>query len=494
MRMFLVGNDAGTIRSYYMTSGKLLAELHTDGNSPIRSLAFAPKSDAVLAGTDVGTWRWPFDPKHADASLSALFGKVWYERYDEPSYEWQSSSADDAFEPKISLVPLVFGTIKATIYSMLIGLPLAILAAIYTSEFLRGRLKSIIKPIVETMASLPSVVLGFLGAVVVAPLVQGNLASVLAVFITVPISILLGAHIVQALPPSLRWRADRYRLGLTFVASMIGLSAVAPFGRFLERVMFAGSVHDWLDGQAGSAVSGWMMLLLPISILVVTLATSLYVTPWLRNAGRKWSAQTAGLAHLAKFVVASIAVVGVAFGLAWLVPGDLRSGVEIGALDISPIEGFDPRNALVVGFMMGFAVIPIMYTIAEDALSSVPSHLRAAALGAGATSWQTAWRVVVPTAMSGLFSASMVGLGRAVGETMIVLMAAGNTALLSMNVFNGFRTLSANIATELPEAVRDSTHYKTLFLAALVLFAMTFVINTIAESVRIRFRRRAFQL
>ena len=96
--------------------------------------------------------------------------------------------------------------------------------------------------------------------------------------------------------------------------------------------------------------------------------------------------------------------------------------------------------------------------------------------------------------MSGLFSAVMVGLGRAVGETMIVLMAAGNTPVLDWNIFNGFRTLSANIAVELPEAVRGGTHYRTLFLAALVLFAMTFVLNTAAEVVRQRFRKRAAQL
>jgi phosphate transport system permease protein len=149
---------------------------------------------------------------------------------------------------------------------------------------------------------------------------------------------------------------------------------------------------------------------------------------------------------------------------------------------------------LIVGFVMGFAVIPIIYTLAEDALSSVPAHLRLASLGAGATQWQTASRVVVPTAMSGLFSALMIGLGRAVGETMIVLMAAGNTPLMSWNIFDGFRTLSANIAVELPEAVRDSTHYRTLFLAGLCLFAMTFALNTLAEIVRQRVRRRSYQL
>jgi phosphate transport system permease protein len=158
------------------------------------------------------------------------------------------------------------------------------------------------------------------------------------------------------------------------------------------------------------------------------------------------------------------------------------------------MDTYVQRNALIVGFVMGFAIIPIIYTIAEDALSAVPEHLRAASLGAGATQWQTAIRIVLPAAMSGLFTAIMIGLGRAVGETMIVLMAAGNTPILEMNIFNGFRTLSANIAVELPEAVRDSTHYRTLFLAALILFSITFAINTLAETIRLRFRKRSAQV
>jgi phosphate transport system permease protein len=102
--------------------------------------------------------------------------------------------------------------------------------------------------------------------------------------------------------------------------------------------------------------------------------------------------------------------------------------------------------------------------------------------------------VIVPAAASGLFSAVMIGLGRAVGETMIVLMAAGNTPLMGWNLFNGFQTLSAAIATELPEAARGSAHYRVLFLAALTLFGMTFVVNTAAEIVRQRFRRRSHEL
>ena len=143
---------------------------------------------------------------------------------------------------------------------------------------------------------------------------------------------------------------------------------------------------------------------------------------------------------------------------------------------------------------MGFAVIPIIFTISEDALSSVPRHLTAASLALGANKWQTAIRVVLPTASAGIFSAVMIGLGRAVGETMIVLMATGNTPILDWNIFNGFRTLSANIAVEGAEAPHGGTLDRILFLAALILFAVTFLLNTVAELIRQRLRKKYGQL
>ena len=242
----------------------------------------------------------------------------------------------------------------------------------------------------------------------------------------------------------------------------------------------------WLDGQVGSATGGWMLLLLPASALLTASVFSVLVTPLQRRAAR--TRLQFVLLDIAKFLTGSVVTVLVAWLASAVISGigfDLRGTL---------VDTYVQRNSLVVGFMMGFAIIPIIYTISDDALTSVPESLRAASLGAGATKWQTAVRVIIPTGMSGLFSALMIGLGRAVGETMIVLMAAGNTPVLDMNIFNGFRTLAANIAVELPEAVENSTHFRMLYLADLTLFALTFVLNTIAEVIRLRFRKRAFQL
>jgi len=151
---------------------------------------------------------------------------------------------------------------------------------------------------------------------------------------------------------------------------------------------------------------------------------------------------------------------------------------------------YEQRNSLVVGIAMGFAVIPTIFSIAEDAVFSVPKHLSSGSLALGATPWQTLLYVVLLTASPGIFSAIMVGMGRAVGETMIVLMATGNTAVMDLSIFTGFRTLSANIGVEMPEAAVGSTHYLLLFLSALVLFAFTFFVNTLAELVRQRLREK----
>ena len=488
-RLAAVGYQDGTVSIFQVTTAEQLTTTRT-GNGPggIRAVAFGPRDDLLTALTADGLWRWRFSAAYPEVTLRALFRPIWYERHDAPAYVWQSSAATDDFEPKLSLMPLIFGTAKATFYSMLIGLPLALLAAIYTSEFLDPKLKGRIKPTMELMASLPSVVLGFLAALVFAPVVERVAPELLTSFVSVPVMLLLGAHLWQMLPPRWALPLARWRLLLMLACVPLGAGLGWLLGPAVEKLLFAGDLRTWLDGRSGSPLGGWMLLTLPLSAVLMHLFVSAFVTPRVRQISAGWSRQRCAAFEIVKFAGALALTLLAALALAALLTlagWDPRGGF---------LGTYVQRNAFVVGIVMGFAIIPIIYTLSEDALSSVPEHLRAASLGAGATRWQTASRIVIPTAMSGLFSAVMVGLGRAVGETMIVLMAAGNTPVLDWNVFNGFRTLSANIATELPEAVRNSAHYRTLFLAGLVLFAITFVVNTFAEIVRLRFRKRAYQL
>jgi phosphate transport system permease protein len=318
---------------------------------------------------------------------------------------WQSTGATDDFEPKLSLVPLVFGTIKGTVYALIFAIPLAVFGALYTSQFVHPKIRARIKPTVEIMAALPSVVIGFVAGLYLAPMVERNLVAVMLLLVLMPTFGTAGAFLWSFLPDTVR---TRLRVGTE------------------------------------------LLVILPLLLLAV------------------WAA-----------VMAAPGVESVFFR------GDARQWLT----DVMGIT-YDQRNSLVVGIAMGFAVIPIIFTISEDAFSSVPATLSAASLALGANRWQTALRVVVPTASPGVFSAIMVGFGRAVGETMIVLMATGNTPVLDWSIFNGFRTLSANIAVEIPEAPHGGTLYRTLFLSAALLFLMTFTVNTVAEVIRQRLRNR----
>ncbi|MBM3568186.1 MAG: ABC transporter permease subunit [Alphaproteobacteria bacterium] len=491
-KLLLSADVAGRVWLRHATSERTLAKLAAPQGA-VEALALAPRDDGVLAFSrrqeSLRILSWTVDQPHAETTLRTVFGPVWYEGYAAPGFTWQSSSGGDGFEPKLSLVPLIFGTLKATLYAMAFALPIALGAAIYTAEFLHRRIRAAVKPAIEMMASLPSVVLGFIAALVLAPLVESWVAAVILAFVALPLSLAAAAFLWQLLPA-----ARARRLGgvpkFVLIGGVVGLGLwlAAALGPWFERLVFAGDVKAWLEGDIGSAVPFLVLLLFVPSYLAIALGTR-------RAAGDALAAMTRplGRAGLAAIDLARwLAELAAALLLAWLMAAALAAlGFDARG---SLVEGYAQRNALVVGFAMGFAVIPIVYTIAEDALAAVPEHLRAASLGCGATPWQTAIRIVLPTALSGVFAAVMIGLGRAVGETMIVVMAAGNTPVMEWNPFGGLRTLSANIAVELPEAVRDSTLYRLLFLSALVLFAITFAVNTLAEIVRLRFRKRAASL
>ncbi len=486
-RVFAAGYADGSIRIYQATSEKEIGELQTERKEPVAAVLVTPKEDAIAALVGRELWAWSLDIGHPESTFASLFRPVWYEGQAEPEHVWQSSSGTDSFEPKFGLFPLIFGTLKATVFALLFGVPLALLGAIYTSEFMDHRTRARIKPTIELMASLPSVVLGFVAALVFAPFIEQHIASLIACFVTVPFVFILGGYLWQLLPQRIALGYVRFRFWFVLLALLLGVGLGWGVGPRMQQLLFVGDGNagfiDWLNNQeSGSAAPGWFLILLPLAAFATMFVMGRVGQP------KRGPASHPGLRELGRLATGVVCTLGIAALLSLLLSAaglDVRGGL---------FDTYVQRNAFVVGLVMGFAVIPIIYTISEDALTAVPEHLRAASLGAGATQWQTAMRIIIPTAMSGLFSAVMIGLGRAVGETMIVLMAAGNTPVLEWNIFNGFRTLSANIAVELPEAVQNSTHYRLLFLAGLVLFAMTFVVNTFAEVVRQRFRRRAYQL
>jgi phosphate transport system permease protein len=401
---FLAVDDKGDITLLYPTSGRVLADFAA-AVSIDSIIAISPRSDLLVVTRDRGSIQtFDLENEHPEISWSSLWGKVWYEGYEEPLYSWQSSSADNDFEPKFSLTPLAFGTLKAAFYALIFAVPIAIMGAIYTAYFMAPAMRAWVKPSIEIMAALPTVILGFIGGLWLAPIIEEKLSSVLSIFFVLPVGLFLFALMWSKFPERLTKRFEGWYGLIVTPLIVIAIYLAFDAGPFFEDQFFGGDSRTWFRDVLGL--------------------------------------------------------------------------------------NYDQRNALVVGIVMGLAVIPTIFSIAEDAVYAVPTHLIRGSLALGATPWQTLVKVVLLTASPGIFSAVMIGMGRAVGETMIVLMATGNTPLMDLNIFEGMRTFAANIAVELPEAEVDSSHYRILFLAALVLFMFTFALNTLAEVVRQRLRAR----
>ncbi|MCS6192287.1 MULTISPECIES: ABC transporter permease subunit [Shewanella] len=403
-KSFATVSPEGELTLLYTTSHRELFDEKFDLKNPGK-MGFTPRSNGIVVEADKKLHIFSVENSHPEVSWSAMWDKVWYEGYPEPKYVWQSTSGSDDFEAKLSLMPLAYGTMKAAFYAMLFAVPLAIAGAIYTAYFMSPKVRGFVKPTIEIMEALPTVILGFLAGLWLAPLIEEHLPGILILLTLLPTSILASAYGWSKLPAAWKQRLPEVyqELMLIPVVCFVGWFsfAVSPI---IEVALFDGNTRQFITNELGIT--------------------------------------------------------------------------------------FDQRNALVVGIAMGFAVIPTIFSIAEDAIFSVPRHLSNGSLALGATPWQTLTRVVLLTASPGIFSAIMMGLGRAVGETMIVLMATGNTAIMEWSVFEGMRTLAANIAVEMPESAIGSSHYRVLFLAAFVLFIFTFFFNTIAEVVRQRLRER----
>lgn len=402
---FVAIDESGEMGIYHTTAHRTVLLEEIDDHA-LNAIALSPRSNAALVENDKRELQfWYLHNEHPEISWQSIWGKVWYESRDKPEYVWQSSSASSDFEPKFSLTPLAFGTFKAAFYAMMFAIPLAILGAMYTAYFMAPKMRQVVKPTIEIMEALPTVILGFLAGLWLAPFVETHLPGMFVMIFFVPFSILVSAAIWEFVPSHIKHRIpEGWEAALLIPVVIISVAFSVEISQPIENLFFNGNLPLWLSQEMGIT--------------------------------------------------------------------------------------YDQRNSMVVGFAMGFAVIPTIFSISEDAVYSVPKHLTTGSLALGATSWQTMMRVVLLTASPGIFSAIMIGLGRAVGETMIVVMATGNTAIMDMSIFEGFRALSANIAVEMPETEVDSTHYRILFLGALVLFAVTFFFNTIAEVVRQRLRTK----
>ena len=326
---FLTTDASGGVAVHHSTSGQTLIQIPGNG-AAIRAAMFAPKTDGAVVLDDSGRLiAYDIENEHPESTFSSLFFPVLYEGYEEPHHIWQSTGGSDAFEPKFGLWPIMFGTLKGTIYAMLLATPLAVLGAIYTAMFMRPNIRAVVKPVVETMAAFPTVVLGFLAGLWFAPLLEQIFPAMVAMFLLIPLAVVLVCIGWQFLPSRLKGHSGNVTELAAFVLVLVGTV--------------------WFCLQLNHQIETWLF-------------DSDY-KGWLQSS----------------------------FGLA-----------------------YDQRNALVIAFAMGMAVIPTIFSISEDSLSNVPPHLIAGSLALGATPWQTLTKLVIISASPGSVfrSHDRVGAGR----------------------------------------------------------------------------------
>lgn len=281
---------------------------------------------------------------------------------------------------------LAAGSLRAAACAALVALPLGLATALFTAHFCAARLRAWLKPALEMLEALPTVVLGLVATATLAPCLKTHVATLLALIVALP---------------------------------AVLLTLAFAFGARVRRV-------------------GWLPLwLLPLLVALVALGLVL--------------------------------------------------GARSGTVAIAPPS---PWNALVVGLALGVAALPLVYSVAEDALFLVPREQMQAAFALGATRWQALTTVLLPAAGSGLVAAALLGVSRCLGETMIVLMASGNTPIAGVDPLAGLRAISAELALVLPDTAPTGATYRSLLLAALALLLVTALLNRLAERVRARLRVR----
>lgn len=345
-----------------------------------------------------------FDIERAKASitLSNLFSKLTYEGYSEPEFIWQSSAGADNHQAKYSVIPLIIGSVKAALLAISVALPLGLGAAVYTAYFAPPAARKWLKPAIEMLEAIPSVVLGFIAAIWLLPLDEASLASVLGFFLLLPLY----------------------------------CAVVVLFQRFILK----------LTGHT-----------LPINLQFCFVYMLIFAFI---------------LSEFVPFVMQQLGQ--------WGVP----------ALFFLEEQDTHSKNTVVVAMALGIAIAPSIYSLAEDAIYEVPGALKKASYALGATRLQTLLNVVLKVAYPGILSALMLGFSRALGETMILLMVTGNTPIAEWDLMAGMRSLTANLAIELPESEVGGVQYQVLFFTALLLLVFTMGINTIAELLRLRLKKK----
>ena len=341
---------------------------------------------------------WQIANASSMVSFRTLWEKIWYDGYQGPDYVWQTSSASDDWQSKYSVMPLLMGSIKAAFLALVVAIPLGLGSAIYSGYYAGSRVRKVIKPYVEALEAIPSVVIGFIAAMWLLPVSENYLLALLLFFMLTPV--------------------------------------------FFVIFVFLNESRRHLN------IPGWELLFFIIILMV----------------------------YLAAFQLLLAGDYSFMFGL-WSSADDGHLSSEV-------------RHTYVLALALGIAVVPTVFTIAEDAIYQVPRSVTMASFAMGATRAQTLVRVVLKFALPGIVSAVMLGFARAVGETMIVLMISGNTPVANWDLLEGLRTMTASLAIELPEARPGSVHYQVLFLVAIILFGFTFVFNTIAELFRLKLRTR----
>ena len=326
-------------------------------------------------------------------TLNTLFKKQSYEGYQHKQHIYQTTTGSDFNEAKYALVPLFIGSIKAAMSALIIALPIALGAAIFTGYFAPNHWRNRIKSAIEMLEAVPSVMLGFIAAVFLIPIAEQLLIGIGLFIVTVPL----------------------LALGLAFLQNV--------YANRLPR---------------------------PLRFSVQALLACLSVSVW-------------------------------AFSCFSFAP-------EV--MSVTTVFSGLTKTTLIVSIALGIAISPTIYTLAEDAIHSVPASLKNASFALGATKLQTLKNVVIRFAIPGLVAAVMLGFGRAIGETMIVLMITGNSPIPDWSLFESLRALTANIAIELTEAEVGSALYTVLFFTATSLFIFTFFFNTVAEGLRYKMRKQ----